>query len=487
MEPPQCPRPGHSPHHNANEEGDAQEQAAPGHQEGIGRCQRAGAGFHHSPCSGEEGQAHCGDGGRGAPSSPQLIQDPSSPPVPPAVSSPKSSGGSVTLRAPSSTGNCKRGQGSTRGWGRPPALVSPCPTQGHGIQPGAHCVPSGTAAVPHLRAEGSHFRGDLPGICEGRGGREPEEAGAEPLAFGPLFPLLPVQGVPAASWLHSLHAPWPNSSCARTCTMCRVPRQASRMSSHVVVTWSTWRARGQHRVGDSLAGAGGHPHAGEEGSHLGEGLGRLRAVADLEAEPVEAVVPGRGVRPVDPQPLWCLLQCLHRHVERGVGLHCWGSRGRRGLAPRCSAAAAPGKRGAALTDAAEGDDSVLAGRAASAVADACGYHKGFGVIGARGHLQPADKLSRLGEVAAPLLCGIPSCEPAATWLSWGCGTRQAQGSPVWHGAKGTTKSRAGGVPALGRRQDGAHLRFTQSIARVPGDGFARSGHSHRTSLSWLRR
>lgn len=209
---------------------------------------------------------------------------------------------------------------------------------------------------------------------------------------------------------------------------------------------------GSTGLGTASLGLGDTLMLGRRGSHLGEGLGRLRAVADLEAEPVEAVVPGRGVRPVDPQPLWCLLQCLHRHVERGVGLHCWGSRGRRGLALRCSAAAAPGKRGAALTDAAEGDDPVLAGRAASAVADACGYHKGFGVIGARGHLQPADKLSRLGEVAAPLLCGVPSCEPAATWLSWGRGTRQAQGSPVWHGAKGTTKSRAGGSqPWVGAR------------------------------------
>lgn len=71
----------------------------------------------------------------------------------------------------------------------------------------------------------------------------------------PSHPPLPVQGVPTASRLHSLHAPCPNSSCALTCTTCRVPRQASPMSNHSRVTWSTFFLGGGGR-GEDTHGAG---------------------------------------------------------------------------------------------------------------------------------------------------------------------------------------------------------------------------------------
>lgn len=88
----------------------------------------------------------------------------------------------------------------------------------------------------YLRAERLHFRGEVPRVCMVSGEYETGRPHSEPPVSGPPDFLLPVQGVPTASWLHSLHVPWPNSSFALTCTTCLIPRHASRMSSHVVVT-----------------------------------------------------------------------------------------------------------------------------------------------------------------------------------------------------------------------------------------------------------
>lgn len=41
--------PWHSPHHNANKQGNAKEQTPSSDQEGIGKCHRMGAGFHDRP------------------------------------------------------------------------------------------------------------------------------------------------------------------------------------------------------------------------------------------------------------------------------------------------------------------------------------------------------------------------------------------------------------------------------------------------------
>jgi len=143
----------------------------------------------------------------------------------------------------------------------------------------------------------------------------------------------------------------------------------------------------------------------------------------------------------------------------------------------------------ALTDAAEGDDPVLAGRAAGGVADTRGHDEGFGVLGAGWHLHAAKKLLRLGEVAASLLRGVLGREPArdAAGLWHAAGSPRPASRIELVGTDGKASPSRPPAPGGPPAATGAHLCFTQSVARVPGDGFARSGHSHRTSFSWLRR
>lgn len=98
---------------------------------------------------------------------------------------------------------------------------------------------------------------------------------------------------------------------------------------------------GNTGLGTAWPGTRSRPAAG---SHLHEGRGGLRAVADLEAEPVETGVPGGGVGPVHLQPLWCFFQCLHCHIDWRVWLHCWGKVGS-GPATTPPATPAPSDRG----------------------------------------------------------------------------------------------------------------------------------------------
>lgn len=80
--PPGAPRPQHSPHQDGDEEGDAQEQAAPSHQEGVGVGDGAGAGFQDSSCGTEGTGARLRDWSGAGGAAPHKAPSPSQSPQP---------------------------------------------------------------------------------------------------------------------------------------------------------------------------------------------------------------------------------------------------------------------------------------------------------------------------------------------------------------------------------------------------------------------
>lgn len=151
---PPFPSPRRSPHHDANKEGDAQEQASPGHQEGIGGCHRVGTGFHDSPCSRERGLAPCGDEGPVGPGPRQPTHRPFL--TTSAISSifPEELGGQRDPIGAILHGGLQEKGGRCNGMGQPPHSAFSCPTQGHDIQPGTRCIPLGLRPCPTCELKG---------------------------------------------------------------------------------------------------------------------------------------------------------------------------------------------------------------------------------------------------------------------------------------------------------------------------------------------